>query len=126
MLGTDRQRLTQPARPAREIAVTGTTPAGASDVQTVDHLAGSKQYAGCAALDPADDVCCPVNPVGEVDVQVTRRTKHHLVAGRPAAGGVRRGVADPVVGLDLCQPDRNPTVPQRRPQQQGCHLVRGS
>ena len=49
--------------------------------------------AEASPVGPADEVHAPVHAVGEVDVDVAGRPEHHRVARRPAAVGVRAGVA---------------------------------
>ena len=53
----------------------------------------------------AHDVGAPVHAVGEVDVEMTRRSEHHRRARRRPAERVRAGIVLPVVGLDLGEPD---------------------
>lgn len=64
------------------------TPAGASQVEAVDHLAGAEQDRRWFAVRSAGDVHAEVHPVREVDVEVTRWAEHHRIAGRRAAVGV--------------------------------------
>ncbi len=57
-----------------------------------DHPAGPEQHRGRGALAQADEVDAEVHAIGEVDIRVTRRPEHDLVAPGGPTVGMGRGV----------------------------------
>ena len=68
-----------------------------------DHLAGPHQHRGGGTRLAGHDVGAVVHAVGEVDVQPTGRSEHHLGPRRSTAEGVRARVRASGVRLDLGQ-----------------------
>ena len=66
-----------------------------------------------------------MNPVGTVNVGITRRAEHHGVALGRAPKAVRRRVGV-VIGLDLDDGTADPIDQQHRPDQLGSHLMNAS
>src|SRR5690606_32097380 len=88
----DAERLTEPARSAREIRL----PAAprTRDLHPFNHLPRAQQDPAAGALPVANDVQTPVHAVTEVDVGVAGRSEHHRVlhpgSAERMAGGIIR------------------------------------
>jgi hypothetical protein len=122
VLPRDRQRLAEPARPARQQAQVFEPSARLHLLDAVGRLERAHQHGARDAFTVADEVQTPVDPVRPVDVRVPGRTEHRGIAPGEAAVGVARRVLA-VVGLDLDDPPAHAVDQQRRADQLGRHLV---
>jgi hypothetical protein len=102
----------QPRR--RDLRRTGRNAARLADQRlAVEDLGGAEQYRDPGARLAGHDVEAEVDAVDPVDVGVTPREVHGLVARRPPAGeGVARPVVRTEVGLDLDDPRAHAAAPE--------------
>jgi hypothetical protein len=72
----------------------------------LDRFRRAQQHRAALSDSAGDDVHAVVHPVGEIDIQVTGLTEHHVVARCSPPEGVARRIVR-LVGLDLDDPGSN-------------------